>query len=66
MADDAIAYDGVVEGKYEQKEFANLYIVVNGAAGGRLTVPLADLPSAKPGDKVQVALFLRPEAGDGE
>lgn len=64
MADDATAYDGMVEGRYEGPDYTNLYVKIGETAGGMLTIPQSDLPSARVGDKVQVALFLRPESGE--
>lgn len=80
MADDAIAYDAKVTSEEERphfdennnKSYARWFCVrmedeEDGASVSvYIDVPASDLPSARVGDKVQVALFLRPEVADGE
>ena len=76
MADDAIAYDGIVVGEEMQIRYSDngeaYYITkltIKEAGSGELMrffidIPASDLPTARVGDKVQVALFLRPEEAE--
>lgn len=76
MADDAISFECRVESEdlipdYEDTENGIEYLpewrriqirTVDSSGYGTVSIsmPLSDLPSARVGDKVQVALFLRP------
>lgn len=71
MADDATAYDAKVKSEEERYHFDDdnnksyvRYFCVRmdneDGASVYIDVPASDLPTARVGDKVQVALFLRP------
>lgn len=77
MADDAIAYDAKIKSEEERyhfdddnhKSYGRFFSVRMDTDGGAcvyIDVPASDLPSARVGDRVQVALFLRPEGDNGE
>lgn len=78
MADDAIAYDAKIKSEEERphfdennnKSYARWFCVrmedEEDGASVYIDVPASDLPSARVGDRVQVALFLRPEGDNGE